>query len=235
MGSTSSGLVAGVDGCRRGWAVVISGPEPGSPVEVVLLPRIAPLVARLTRGELDAVAVDMPIGLPERERRRCDVEARALLGRRASTVFPAPVRATLGSVDHAEACRRSRAVSGQGLSIQAFNLLPKIAELDRSVPPTLSDRFVEAHPELAFQRLHDGVGLSPKRTDEGRRQRLSLIAAVVGAELDLPTAARSARVPLGDALDAAALVATARRIASGSATLLGGQRDGTGRPMQVAW
>lgn len=214
---------------------MISGLEPGSPVEVVLLPRIDPLVARLQRGELDAVAVDMPMGLAERERRRCDVEARALLGRRGSTVFPAPVRATLGSEDHAEACRRSRAVSGRGLSIQAFNLLPKIAELDHSVPLASSDRFVEAHPELAFRRLHDGVDLSPKRTGEGRRQRLALIAAVVGAGFDLSAAARAARVPLGDALDAAALVGTARRIASGSATWLGGERDGAGRPMRVAW
>lgn len=234
MTSASRTVVAGVDGCPGGWAVVTAGLEPGDPVRVELMARIAPLVRRVERGEVAMVAIDMPIGLPEVDRRRCDVEARRLLGRRGSSVFPAPLRCVLGSADHAEACRRSRVASSRALSIQAFNLLPKIAELDRDVPVAMGDVVVECHPELAFLRLA-GAALDPKRSAVGRQQRLDLVAGVLGAACDLAASSRRAGVPLSDALDAAALVATARRLLAGEACLLGGELDPLGRPMRVAW
>ena len=135
--------------------------------------------------------------------RRCDREARALLGPRCSTVFPAPARAAIGAADHADACARSRAAGGTGLSVQAFNLLPRIAELDRLLAADPCDAVVEAHPELAFLRLHGGGHLPPKRTVEGRAARLALAGPVLGPSVDLAAAARAARVPLVDVLDAA--------------------------------
>jgi predicted RNase H-like nuclease len=245
-GQTGGALVAGVDGCRGGWAVIVAGLEPHSPVEVRLERRFEAVVAAVigsdpgtadaagTSPRLTAVAVDMPIGLPAVGPRSCDLAARALLGRRRASVFPAPVRATLGAADHAEACRRSRTASGRALSIQAFNLLPRIAEVDRALPHALSSVVVEAHPELAFLRL-GGIDLPPKRSPEGRHRRLALLRAVLGPDFDLAGAARTAGVPLLDAVDAAALVATARRLAAGRAEVLGGETDPTGRAMRVVW
>ena len=239
----TGGRVAGVDGCRGGW-VCVSGPiVPGATdadtdaqaeVEVEVLERFDPLLGRLDRGELVVVAVDMPIGLAEVGPRRCDVQARRLLGDRRSSVFPAPVRATVGATDYDDARSRSRAASGRALSIQAFNLLPKIAELDRLVGPDRDD-VVESHPELAFARLAGGTPLPAKRTTDGRRQRLEL-AGDVTAGRDAAVLARESRAPLIDVLDAVALLATARHLALGTAHLLGdGERDRTGRPMRVAW
>jgi predicted RNase H-like nuclease len=214
-------------------APLVPGPT-GAGVTVEVLDRFDALVGRLDRDELVVVAVDMPIGLPEIGPRRCDVQARALLGSRRSTVFPAPVRATLGAADYDDARSRSRAASGRALSIQAFHLLPKIAELDRLVSPDRDD-VVESHPELAFCRLAGGAPLAAKRTPDGRRQRLHLVRPVLDGQ-DGALLARQARAPVIDVLDAVALVATARHLALGAAQLLGdGERDRTGRAMRVAW
>jgi predicted RNase H-like nuclease len=230
-------LVAGIDGCRGGWVVVIAGARPGDagPVDVQVAPTVGDLLGRLDRAPVQVAAIDMPIGLPLAGPRRCDREARALLGPRRSSVFPAPVRAALGAPDHTEARRRSRLASGRALSIQTFNLLARIAELDRATTPDRWATVVESHPELAFLRLADGQGLPPKRTGEGRDRRCELSRRVLG-DVDLPAVAAAAGAPLGDVLDAVALVATARRLAAGTAELLGGgEREPDGRPMQIAW
>jgi predicted RNase H-like nuclease len=228
-------LVAGVDGCPGGWAVVTGRRHRGGTVSVRFESTVAAVIEDLQRDRVAVVAIDMPIGLPAVGARPCDLQAREALGPRRHSVFPAPLRAVLGAGDHAEACRRSRAIDGRGLSIQAFNLLPKIAEIDHLLPADLHHRLVEAHPELAFLRLNHGRPLPAKRLAEGREARRALLRSVVGPELDLRAAARAAGVPETDALDAAALLATARRLAAGEAQLLGGETDPTGRPMQVAW
>lgn len=227
--------MAGVDGCRGGWVVVTGAAEAGGagPVRVDVVPSLEDVVGRTRRGELAVVALDMPIGLPEAGPRSCDVEARALLGPRRSSVFPAPVRAVLGAADYEEACRRSRRVSGRALSRQAFHLLPKVAEVDRLLAGGGHDGIVESHPELAFLRLAGGRPLEAKRTEAGRRQRVELVRDVLGADPD--ELARAGRAPLGDLLDAAALLATARHLAAGTARILGGAPDAVGRPMRIAW
>lgn len=61
----------------------------------------------------DRIFVDIPIGLPNGpEGRLCDREARKRLrGRRAATVFPAPVRAALAADTYEDANRISRDVA----------------------------------------------------------------------------------------------------------------------------
>ena len=65
-----------------------------------------------------------------REGRLCDKEARRRLGRRASTVFPPPVRAALAAATYEDANRISREESGKGMTKQTFAILPKIREVD---------------------------------------------------------------------------------------------------------
>ena len=227
--------VAGVDACRGGWVVVTAGPTLDEPLTVRFEPRFEAVVSEVRSARLAAVAVDMPIGLSATGPRRCDVEARVVLGPRRSTIFPAPARAVVGAADYAEACARSRSATGKALSRQAFALLPRIEELDGLIRGDVVDVVVEASPELAFLRLNGGEPLEPKRTVEGRRRRLELLAAVLPPGTALGAAARAGGAPLLDAVDAAALVATARRLARGEAELLGGELDDSGRPMQVAW
>ena len=201
--------VAGVDGCRGGWVVAASDGT---------LAVVESLAAILDEG-FDAVAIDIPIGLPDAGPRRCDVEARRLLGPRRSTVFPAPARRFVDARSFTEV---------EGMSLQAFHLLPRIAEVDRLIGPELQERVVESHPELAFARLAGGVALAePKRTPPGVARRRDL--------LGLGHVPRVRGAGSHDVLDALALVVTAGRIARSVSERLGGDRDGRGLRMEIAW
>jgi predicted RNase H-like nuclease len=226
--------VAGVDACRGGWVVAtLSDDRPDAPpvLSLSVTDALRPLVADLEAGHIAAVAVDMPVGLSEAGPRACDVAARARLGARRSSVFPAPSRPVLDARDHADAIVRERAASGRGLSLQAFNLVPKIAEVDGVVTPDLQDRLVEAHPELGFTRLAGAPATHPKRTAVGRSERRSLLAAVGLApppDLRLPGAAAD------DILDAVVLTLTATRVRDGTAERLGdGAHDARGLRMEI--
>jgi predicted RNase H-like nuclease len=229
--------VAGADGCRAGWVVAVvhgAGPEAGAGagrLEIEVVPDLRDAIGEVRAGRLAALAVDMPIGLPEVGPRTCDLAARRRLGIRRSSVFPTPVRATLDAATYAEALDRSRAACGRGLSRQAFNLLAKIAELDAAIVPDMQDRVVEAHPELAFARLARRPCSYPKRTAEGRAERLALLREAGLGDL---SAARLTGAAPDDLLDAAVLAVTAGRVRDGTAERLGdGARDGRGLRMEV--
>lgn len=222
--------MAGVDGCRRGWVVVEWS---GRDLMAHLARDMTALVGRLRAGELDAVAVDMPIGLLDHQPRICDTEARKLLGRRRSSIFPTPVRAVLAAADYDEACRLSRAASGKALSKQAYNLLPKMAELDRLVQPADQARLVEAHPECAFARLAGQPLEEPKRTVEGRAIRRRLLRRFHPAFDDL--LASDHGLPVLDLIDASVLAITARRLLDGSAHRLGSDLDRRGLRAEIVF
>ena len=95
-------------------------------------------------------AIDIPIGLADREPRSCDVAARRLLGPRRSSIFPAPVRAVLEAASYAEACMLSRRASGRGISKQLYNILEKIRTVDALQSPRLQEQLFEMGPELSF-------------------------------------------------------------------------------------
>lgn len=212
--------VAGADGCRAGWVVATRE-------RLVVVPRLGDL-------GVDLMGVDMPIGLPIDTPRACDIEARRLLGARRSSVFPTPARACLGAGSHADAVLRSRQAMGRGVSLQAFHLLAKIAEVDALVDADDPDRIVEIHPECSFatmRRLLDGTydALPRKVTAEGVAARRTLLAR---AGFDVATTPRGAAVD--DVLDAYAVLWSAERFARGEALSLGdGAHDSRGLPMRI--
>lgn len=231
------GTVCGVDGAPGGWAVVraeIAADGAVGNVTASFDGDLRTLVADLRRGQVRAAAIDMPIGLVDHQPRAADVEARKLLGPRKSSVFPTPVRATLEAVDYADACKRSRAVSGKALSKQAFNLLPKIAQLDELVRPEDQDQLVEAHPELAFVRLADGHLDHAKRTSEGQAARRELLAARFGAAT-VDAVLGSGVAPTLDLTDAMANLTIAAHVASGTEHRLGCEIDSTGKRAEIVW
>ncbi|MGH8614797.1 MAG: DUF429 domain-containing protein, partial [Gammaproteobacteria bacterium] len=93
--------LAGVDGCRGGWFVVLFHRTRASPgladLRFVLCRSFSELVN--LRENPSPIALDIPIGLLDQAQpggRSCDRAARALLGRgRASSVFTPPTRAAL--------------------------------------------------------------------------------------------------------------------------------------------
>jgi predicted RNase H-like nuclease len=184
----------------------------GAPPEVVVVPTFADVLA-LTGGP---IAVDMPIGLPESGRRACDSEARKLLGPRRSSVFPVPVRSALAATSFAEVT---------GLSIQAWNIVPKIAEVDACWEPHV----FEVSPELSLAVVSGAPMAHPKRLPEGRAEREAVL------DEHFPGWVRAARgAAHHDVVDAHACLLTARRIQRGEAIELGdGAVDALGRPMRV--
>lgn len=226
-----SRLALGVDGCRRGWVVAV-GPAEGGFTALWVAPRVVEVMDRVDARFGVSVAIDMPIGLADRGPRVCDREARRLLGPRRSSVFPAPARDVLAARSYEEACARSRAASGVALSRQAWNLVPKISELDAWMAPARQAMVVEAHPEGSFAVLGGQPCQWPKRLAPGRAERERLVAQV------FPTMAGPLPVVPGaaadDVLDALALLWTAQRRARGDATFVGDDTvDRRGLKMQI--
>ncbi len=216
------GTVLGVDGCKGGWVGAEVGP---SGVTWWFFSTAGDFLAHPT----DVVAVDIPIGLPDRGRRACDEQARAALPGQASSVFTAPVRAARGAATYAEAKALSVAVDGRSLSAQCFGILPKIAEVDRALRAHPGREVIEVHPEVSFARLA-GHPLPRKRSAAGALARLQLLAKVFG---ELPTEAPS-QASLDDCLDALACAWTGQRWLHGLAEVLGGaEHDATGQVMRI--
>lgn len=223
--------VLGVDGWRSRWVGALLE---GRTVTLLVLDDIADA---LVIPEVEVVAVDMPIGLPENRSRACDDQARALLRSTgaAGSVFPTPVRAVLAIDDYAEARALSRAVTdpSRAPSAQAFQLVKAIRQLDDALGEPPTDRVIEVHPELAFRALDPAVR-DRKGSARGSLQRLRALRTVMDVEQALADAPSG--VPLVDALDACAAAWSAQRIADGTAESVGDDsRDARRRPMRISW
>lgn len=168
-------------------------------------------------GEVTVVAIDIPIGLLERGRRNCGVEARRVLGSRRATLFVTPPRPVLAAQPYGAALRLSRELEGGGISKQAYGLRAKIFEVD-SWAAGPCHAVIEVHPELSFQRMNGGAALPGKKTWAGQMRRRALLAAH-GLTIpdELP---RIGTAGADDVLDAAAAAWTARRYARDAATSL---------------
>ena len=213
--------VLGVDGCPGGWVgALVAGAE--------VTWHTGDFAALLALGA-DAVAVDIPIGLPRGgERRRADLEARAELGAQRSSVFLVPPRVVLEAGSQPDATRLSRAAGSVGVSIQTFHLLGKVAEVDAHVRAGAD--VIEVHPEVSFRRMC-GRPLPPKRKLAGRVARLEVLRGWL-PDLELPTPLPGRARP-DDCLDAVACAWTATRWARGEAEVLGGETDQLGLPMRI--
>lgn len=225
-------MVAGLDGCRGGWVMVTVTVEGAWRSEVERVTDLAAVIGHLESGRLDAAGVDIPIGLPETGPRRCDVEARRLIGARRSSVFPAPVRGVLGATTYEEAAGRSRALSGRGLSRQAFGILPKVGEVDALITPRRQRYLVEVHPEVSFTVMAGSPMAYSKKTPAGRAERMAALRHV------FPDVVRHTRARLDgagpdDVLDAFAVAWSAWRWSSGAHVQLGGDHDRRGLRMEI--
>ncbi len=205
-------IVAGVDACPAGWYVASWDTATGC-IEGRTCPDFATVLEATEPCSL--VGIDIPIGLPESGPRAADIQARRLLGRKASSVFPAPVRAALAARTQGEASAIRRAIDGSGIGAHAFNLIAKIREVDTLMTPALQDRVREMHPELCFTRLNDGVPvLVSKHAPAGLAQRHALLDARL-QDFDRLIRPRPRYAGLDDILDALAVACAAASAARG--------------------
>lgn len=223
--------VLGVDACgKQGWVGIklMDGAYAGSLVDL----RLERLIERA--AEVDAVAVDMALGLVEKGWRAADLAARALLGARRSSVFPIAPRLVWQEQDYGAAAGRCQELTGNRLSQQAWALKPKLLEARECW--LADERIHEVHPEVSFYALAGGVPLAyPKKTWRGQNQRRALLAE---AGVVLPDELGEAdRIPVDDVLDAAAAAWSAHRIARGTAKRLpeAAERDAHGRAVEIRY
>ena len=236
-------LVAGVDGCSAGWMVALLGAQ-GGDLRVAVVPRFADLFAASSPA---VVAVDMPIGLPERigpGGRGPEQAVRPLLGARQSSVFSVPARAAVYADDFRAACGAALAVSAppRMVSKQLFSIAPKIRELDGFLrgEPAWTNRVFEVHPEVAFWRLNGERALTEPKKIKGRpygpglalRRDLLTAAGIPPQAIDRGPPAGAA---IDDLLDALAYALTARLIRDGLARPFPDPpgRDAFGLPMAI--
>ena len=221
------GRVMGVDGCPGGWIAVLRAPG-GGRAEILAAPRFADLAAV---PDVAVIAVDMPIGLPDRigpQGRGPEAALRPKLGERQSAVFSVPARAAVHAADYGEACLAALATSDppKKVSKQAFFLFPKIREIDSLLREDagLRDRVFECHPEGSFAAMNGGPLLTPKKVksrphEPGLADRRRLLADVAGFDPDFLAARPPRGAGADDMLDACACCWTAERILNGTAVL----------------
>lgn len=225
--------IAGVDGCRGGWIAAIA--ENGGESQLLVAPTLATLLAGREPPLL--LAIDMPIGLPDRigASRGPEPLVRAKLGRLRNAVFNMPSRQAVeaviqpwsGMAELLQAHRQTNLVAratsstGAGCSIQAFCLFDKVREIDALLRDdfALSECIRETHPELVFRTLK-GTPLDTPKKVAGRINQAGMAerrALLIGAGLDPALVAQAP--PRGaaadDALDALACLVCAREIAAG--------------------
>lgn len=220
------GWLAGMDGCRSGWVVAFVRPA-GGEARVRIVSHFTGVLAA---PEAPAViAVDIPIGLPERTGpggRAAESAVRALIGARQSSVFSVPSRAALAALDYGEACRIALSTSQppRKVSKQLFMLAPKIREVDACLrgDAAAAARVFEVHPELAFWRLNGERALAEPKKVKGRCYEAGLaLRRRLLIEAGLPATLVNGAPPRGagadDLLDALACAVIARRIHAGVA------------------
>lgn len=218
--------LAGMDGCAGGWIAVFLRPD-ASEGHVRIVPRFAEIL--LAPEAPAVVAIDIPIGLPERAGhggRAAENAVRPLLGARQSSVFSVPSRAALMADNYRDACTIAFATSDppRKISKQLFNIAPKIREVDDVLRyrAGLPSRCFEVHPELAFWRLNGERALEqPKKVKSrpygpGLKIRRELLVAS-GIPRELAGIAPPPGATSDDLLDALACATIARRIHAGIA------------------
>lgn len=213
--------IAGVDGCRGRWVVVFRRLDDQEPARVEILETITDVFR--AEPALAAVAVDMPIGLPDRivgPGRPAEQAVRSMLGARQSSVFSIPVRAAVDAESYAEACALAAAGSTPPRKVarQGFMLFPKIRELDVALraDASMAARVVETHPEVVFRVLKGEPLAHSKKSPAGASERLALLA-MAGFPADLLSRSVPRGAKLDDFIDAMACSHTAMRRAKGLA------------------
>ena len=206
--------LAGVVPCPAGWLVA------SAKLQGITMAAEDPRVFATLLEVLDykpayqVIALFAAVGLndlPAAGGRKCDRNARRLLGwPRSGSVVSPPARPTLGCSTYDEAVE----ANGGHLSPISWQLLPRMAEVDRDLAPYWQRTVFEVHPELTYYQLNDDCSLRfPKHSVMGQDERRRLLVRrLPGVERIIDVRMRKVRP--AHLLDAAACLWTARRIAA---------------------
>jgi predicted RNase H-like nuclease len=217
--------VAGADGCRAGWFVVLHETLTGATRRRIVPSFEALLVIPEAPVQL---AIDVIIGLPDAPHsggRLCDRETRKLLGwPRSSSVFSPPAQDAIACTTYDEALtvNRRHSPDGIGISKQTFHLFPKLRAVDARMTPAHQKHVREVHPELAFFAMNGELPLRhSKHAYAGRFERVQLLREHGFEDIEAVAETHAGRdVKRDDVLDAHAACWTALRLHQGTARRL---------------
>ena len=231
--------VVGADACKKGWfAVALDRRGKWNA-------GIFKTIGRFWQSFLDAslILIDIPIGLPDSDRRECDTQTRKILSHRASSVFPVPCREALKAKTYTQACQINKRKLGVKLSIQTWNISAKVFEVDRLMrhDRNARRRIKESHPELCFWALAGGQPMEySKKSAQGFSERYSMLKqiypqtrAILHRSMDQFLRKELAR---DDILDAIALAITARLALKAMKSVPSTPpKDKAGLPMEIVY
>lgn len=167
---------AGVVGCKIGW-LLISFDEDEALYKT--LQTADELSAVFTN--YDRIFIDIPIGLEdENVDRECDVLMRKAVGvdtDYANKVLTPPIRPALDAPSYVEANMISFDYTEKQLSLETWNIVPKIQMVDGLLQskPEFREKVLESHPEFLLQKLNGGIIFQKSNLKRGVRHRLELV------------------------------------------------------------
>ena len=130
MGNNQKYII-GIDGCKYGWIAIKIGKD--SLFSISKHSNFTSIFK--TYPSADRYLVDMVIGLADQNHPR-DIETMArqkLKPKRASSVFTPPCRSAIYESTYELAKEKNKAILGKSFSIQAWNIVPKIREVDEYI------------------------------------------------------------------------------------------------------
>jgi predicted RNase H-like nuclease len=183
------------------------------------------------RPSFAIVVVNAPIGYmdtPEMGARTCDREARALLGRRGTSVHNAPSYAAFdGRLE----------ITKSGLDAVTMTMMPRYREISLEMSPYRQRVVYEGHPELSFFQLHKDTPLKRSKViTEGREERYEVLSDKIrGSERYL--SGETVDAPQKHVYDSFALLWTARRVYGHAAKRIPVEPewDGEGLRMEIVY
>jgi predicted RNase H-like nuclease len=219
----SKKVFVGVDGCSAGWFAVFLAAENGKNCKwkVELFPKFSFLIDHLKKEYERAdflILIDIPIGLKAggSGERLSDLGARKILKTRKFSIFPVPCREAVYAESYENACKVNKELAGKSISKQAWNIAPKIREVDNFLVENeiFKERVKEVAPEICFQALTDFPLKSSKKSPGGFFERIEALKSVCQLTDEIVKAAiskyRRKEVAKDDILDALAAAITAK-------------------------
>ena len=211
--------IAGVDGCKGGWVAAFRDLTRPNHVEV----RVEPTLEAITDADEqpEVVAVDMPIGLPDRVGaggRSAEQIVRKLLRGLRNAVFPTSARSVVYAPNYTAAIALARSSNVQPFapSPPANAIFPRIRQIDGLLRrrPELVQRVFEVHPEVVFWTMNGEEPLSEsKRSIAGLNLRRRLLRQA-GLPEEVVAAVAPPRAQHDDVLDALAALVVAKNLAN---------------------
>ena len=178
----------GLDWAGKGWFGVVLRNDT---YETEVFPTILSVWHK--HRDAERIFIDIPIGLPEEGRRKCDEEAADELSPdRRSSVFPTPCRDAVYETTLETAKEVNKEAIGDSISNQTWAIMPRIREVDEFLVeiPEAREKVREVHPEICFWAFEGEPMIDGKKTEEGREERRRVLADVDNGADDIYGEAR---------------------------------------------